>query len=439
MQCACRNEVRIRPAGHVIVLHHMGNPKTRHVLYRRIALILLVGAALAVLGKAGWRLFVEHNGGAFVYAPEDARWVLSDDARSLINEAFAGLEGRAVVDHRVMVISRGRLGDGAMDNASFYRRDSNARAGPLAWMRSRLRLSAAGVADHKAVDAVYISRLLRQIRAMPGAYRVNLLARGWRYDDAGRRDVAGTYTYIANDYVWWLSQQAPEVIRPVVSIHPYRANALELLSQWAARGVNAVTWRPVNQNIDLDDPRTQAFYAALAAHDMTLYLPAGGVDTAFDRKRTRVAPMALQAALKAGVDVVVCIQAGDGQRVLEPLLGLLRGSYGQQLQVVLSGVLSEDALDDVLAPLMQHPQLYSHLRYASGYPRSAMNRRIDLDALAARGFIEADEVEPLREIYRVNPLLFVFVTLRTVRLPHTQLRLPASVFVSHEQAGHSAG
>lgn len=415
------------PAG---IVPAMGHPSIKRMFARRIALLLVLAGALALLGLVGWRAFLDRAGGDFVYAPEDARWVLSGDAKTLIRAAFGGLDKRPVLDYRVMAISAGQLGGAAADNNSFYRRDRSGRAGPLAWVVGRLRLSAAGITNPAAIDARYIARLLRQIRAMPAAYRVRLVARGWRYDDAGRRDVAGTYTHVANSYVWWLSEQAPDVIAPVVSIHPYRPDALEILQHWAEKGVVAVAWQPVRQNIDLDDPRTRAFYRALAEYGVGLQLPVGPVDTVYDRKRERVDPAALQAALKAGVSVTISVNAGDGSGVVKQVVRLLRGPYGHRLRVDLSGVLAGGALSDVLVPLLRHPRLYSHLVYASGYPRSAVDMRIDLEELAQRGFIRPDNVAALREIYRVNPLLFVFVTLRTVALPHTQLSLPASVFTA---------
>ncbi|HLQ86668.1 MAG TPA: hypothetical protein VK110_10990 [Salinisphaeraceae bacterium] len=51
-----------------------------------------------------------------------------------------------------------------------------------------------------------------------------------------------------------------------------------------------------------------------------------------------------------------------------------------------------------------------------------------MSQLAQRGFIRQRDIALLREIYRVNPMLFVFVTLRVLRLPATELQLPAAVF-----------
>lgn len=412
----------------------MKRQSSMHNLYQRIGVLLLALALLTLAAMVGWRLFVHEVGGDFRYAPEAARWVLSQRAQGLIEAAVAELDAQGVVDYRVLAVPTQALaGAPAADN--FYRRDRGGRAGPLAWISRVLHLSAAGMGPGMPVETLYVSRLLRLARALPVDYRVRLLARGWRYDDAGRRDVAGTYTHVANAHVWWLAQQAPQVIEPVVSIHPYRPDALALLARWAQRGVAAVTWQPLRQNINLADPRTQAFYRALAAHDVALQLPVGTIDTVYERERDHVAPLALRPALQAGVTVMISVNAAGNRQVMRQVVRLLHGPYADQLHVSLTGVLADGALENVLLPLLQHPQLYAHIRYASGYPRSAIDRRIDLAALAAHGFIDPADVAPLREIYALNPLLFVLVTLRTLHLPYTGLQLPAAVFAASPADG----
>ncbi len=405
------------------------------VFYSRVAITLLGAAALAVVGLTVWHTFLDRAGGAYVYAPEDAAWVLSENAQRLIEQAFAGLGEGGAVDYRVAIFSRGQLGAPAIDNDSFYRAHEAGEVAPLAWIAARLRMNAAGVGDPQRADAAYVSRLLRQVRAMPAPYRLHALARDTRYHDDGRRDTAATQVFVANDYVYWLSEQAPEIVVPVVSIHPYRADAMDAIAHWAGRGVTAVSWRPASQNIDLRDERAQAFYRALAEHDMALHVRVGAADARYEDAADWVDPLALRDALKAGVTVIASVRAGansaTGATTTARLLDLLRTpAADERLRVALAGLLARQALADVLTPLLQHPQFYSNLRYASGYPLPAINARIDLEALADRGFIAPDQITPLREIYHVNPLMFAFVTLRSVRLPHTRLRLPDSVFAA---------
>lgn len=413
----------------------MSELSVTRVLVRRVLLLTIMGSLVALLVIVGWRIFLNRAGGHFQYAPEDAPWVLSDEARKLVASAFHGLGKAVIVDYHVGVISQGSLGDAEIDNDSYYRREydqNDQDAGPLTRIVTHLRLTAAGVGNLEAVDGRYVSRLLRQIRAMPGSYKVHLLARGWRYTHSGRRNKAGTYTHVANAYVWWLAQQAPEVVVPVVSIHPYRQDALKVLAQWADKGVHAVAWWPVRQNIDLGDPRSKAFYTAMAKYDMVLQVPVGTIDTVYAPGTGAIAPQLLQLPLGMGVTVIARVHAGEsgvgGKRITSRLLRLVNSSHGDRLQIMLAGAFTSESASSVLMTLLQHPDLYGHLRYASGYPLSAVDMRIDLDALADEGFIRARNIAPLREIYHVNPLLFVYVLSRTVRLPSTSLQLPLSVF-----------
>lgn len=104
--------------------------------------------------------------------------------------------------------------------------------------------------------------------------------------------------------------------------------------------------------------------------------------------------------------------------------------YVSRLRIELGEVLSGGRLTSVLTPLLQHPQFFERMRYASGYPDPALARAIDPDRLAEQDFIDPALVEPLRAIYDVNPLLFALVTRRNVRLATTGLGFPASVFTA---------
>src|SRR5699024_8023552 len=125
------------------------------------------------------------------------------------------------------------------------------------------------------------------------------------------------------------------------------------------------------QTIDLHDSRSQRFYQALVAHGMALRLPVGRIMKSADDTPEELDPQALLPALQAGVHASVSIHAGDGGKTSRQLIQMLQGPYAEQLHVTLAGVLETDALDETLLPLLQQPHLYTHFRYASGYPRSA--------------------------------------------------------------------
>lgn len=389
----------------------------------RLLVLAAVLVGLSALTVTLWQGALDRYAGAWNHAPEDAPWVLSDRAQSLVDAAFADANGRPVRDARVAA------------GIGFAAREADALGGgrhPLAWLADRIRAHAAGVhGEASAPEAEYAARLMRQIAAMPGAYRAQVFARDAVFAADGRAEPERSLNMIANTRAGELAARAPAQLEGVVSVHPYRADAVDTIASWAEAGITHIGWWPVAQGIDLDDPRVAESYAAMAEHGMTLHLPVGA-RAADNGASGWVDPSVLRAPLAAGVRVVVTLgraHGEDGQRLMPGLFSLLRESaWADSLAVDLAGVLTTDQFDDVLRPLLQHPQFFSRLRYASGYPQSAIAASIRLSALVDGGFLDPALVAPLREIYGVNPLLFVFVTLRQVRLPATELRLPDAVF-----------
>ena len=400
----------------------------------RLLITVVVMAAIAVLAVAGWCAALDRYAGGWTHQPADAAWVLPETAQDLIDDTFDHLDG-AVVDHRVGLLTDGQLAAAAVDEGAQAGSEAMPPGGPFDWARRAARRHAAGMGDGVFADAEYVSRLLRQIEAMPGDYRARVFARDAVYDAQGERDDAATTDFVANAYVVWLAERAPGRLVPVVSVHPAREDAAKALNQWAERGVTHVSWLPVAQRIDLDSQAAIAAYAAMAGEDMTLHTRVGHWESANGEEDT-IDPAALKPALDAGVDVSVAIgdvdTAPDGD-VMESLFALLRQpAYNAHLSVELGNVVEAGRLTDVLTPLLQHPQFFDRMRYASAYPDPALARAIDPARLADHDFIDPALVEPLRAIYDVNPLLFALVTLRNVRLPTTGLHFPASVF-THER------
>lgn len=405
-------------------------------ILQRLLLLLVTLVAAALLLLVAWHFTLRHLGGAWHHAPEDARWLLSARARTLAAAALKGPEGDGVVDDRIAVISRGQLSGPQFTNHSRERPASGSAGGPLAWLHERLRDNAAGIEDADKADAEYVSRLLRQIRAMPGDYRGRILARDRVFGSDGQRDPAITRDYVANDYVVWLAGQAPKHLAPVVSIHPDRADAAEQLKHWAKAGVTRVSWWPIAQQIDLNSVKTKALYAIMAAQHMTLQIVVGE-QTAGDRHGW-TPPDAIRPALAAGVRVELTLagaRGDEGRRLMPALFALLRDpAYQKTLSVDLDGVLTGSRPITELVPLLQHPQFFARLHYASGYPEPVIASAVNLERLAAEGLINPGQVRPLQAIYDVNPLLFVLVTLRNVHLPATRLKLPPAVFFEPSKA-----
>jgi hypothetical protein len=107
----------------------------------------------------------------------------------------------------------------------------------------------------------------------------------------------------------------PDVFIPVISIHPYRKDAIEQLEHWAARGCRLIKWLPNSMNIDPAHPKCLPYYAAMRKLRMMLLCHTGGehsVDSGF-HSNVLGDPLRLKNALDAGVPVIAAHCASEGK------------------------------------------------------------------------------------------------------------------------------
>jgi len=65
-----------------------------------------------------------------------------------------------------------------------------------------------------------------------------------------------TGVYVPNDYVLSVAEEFPHVFLPVVSVHPYREDAIEELERCYERGSRMVKWLPNAMGIDPSNGQT---------------------------------------------------------------------------------------------------------------------------------------------------------------------------------------
>lgn len=405
---------------------------------------LLLAAAAVLLGAAANAL-VEHLGGAWKHQPEETPWLLSEKAQALIDDAYAGLEG-PVRDHRAQLLSLGQIDGEDYDNRSFVHKRFLSGWNPRARLYGDIYRDAAGVEDLQAGDAEYMARLIRLTRGLPGQHRIRLTALDQRYDRKGRPLSDETLFYVDNDYVMDMARRYPDLFDPVVSVHPFRSDALEALAAWAEQGARAVHWWPAAQGFNPADAELDPYYQALAENDLTLLAHTGGSAGLVAGAENRDDPWHYRRALARGVRVVLAYDGGtaeypdpsakaeangDKPRIsgLAMFIRLVRESgENAELYADIGALVQRGRVPETLAELLQHPDIFDRLVYASGYPLPAINGAVDIDTLAEYGFVTDDQAAALHEIYNVNPLLFDFVVKRLIRLPHTDLGLPDDIF-----------
>jgi predicted TIM-barrel fold metal-dependent hydrolase len=383
---------------------------------------------------------LKHVGGAFTHRPEELKERLSAKAGELVKRAFADVDAGRLVDYHTHIAG---IGTGATNNLVNPKMRSWKH--PFHRVKFAVYLSGAGVQDVTRADEEFAARLVDLIEHIEGHGKYRLLAFDKNYNRDGTVNLAKTEFYVPNEYVFALAAQSPDLFEPVISVNPYRADALAELTKWAGRGGRMVKWLPNAMGIDPADEKCDAFYQQMKTLGLVL-LSHGGEEKAVEAEEDQRFgnPLLLRRPLEHGVKVIVAHCAGLGQnedlddpdrkrtsnfelfmRLMdEPRYdGLVFGDISAMTQFNRIGT----PLTTVLARQDLHPRLVN----GSDYPLPAINVLIRTKPLADAGYIEADERASLREIYGFNPLLFDFVLKRCLKLPGTNKRLPASLFLAN--------
>jgi len=399
-----------------------------------LALVLLVACGALAEGP-----LVHVLGGDFSHAPEDAPFLLNENAQALIKRAYSGLGKDALKDYGVHLLA---MGD---DNQGGFAPQERGWWHPLAHLRLAVLLSAGGVRGSDQPDRAYVARLVRLVRTLPQPMQVDLLALDRAYLRDGSANPLRTRAYVPNDYVARVSARYNKRFHPIVSVNPYRPGALKALKRWGEAGVRGVYWRPSEQGINPADLKLKPFYAAMKGYGMALFVQSGrGDGPGARRDQSLNNPLRLRLALKLGVKVVMMSAGAHGTSADVEKLGhpqvpsyrlclrlLDDPRYKGRVFASLSGLFSGGRSLAALSALLQRPDLADRLVYASDYPHSAEAGRIHLNRFVRGGFLDAAQVRSLRDIYGFNPLLFDFVLARSVHLPHTHVRFQPAVFRSH--------
>jgi len=387
---------------------------------------------------------LKYAGGAFTHRPEELTDRLSSKASDLVKAAFADVDPARLVDYHTHVAGIGTGGTHNLVNPKM-----RTWRHPFHRLKFAVYLSAAGVEDMERADLEFAARLVSLVRHMEPHGKHRLLAFDKNYNRDGTVNSAKTEFYVPNEYVFALAGQHPDLFEPVISVHPYRRDAVDELERWAGRGGRMVKWLPNAMGIDPADEACDPFYRKMKGLGLVL-LSHGGEEKAVEAEEDQRLgnPLLLRRALDHGVKTIVAHCAGLGynedlddparkrahnfhlfMRLMEDkrYVGLLFGDISAMTQF--------NRLGEPLSTVIGRADLHDRLVNGSDYPLPAINLLIRPRPLLRAGYIDADERASLREIYRFNPLLFDFVLKRCLKLPGTNRRLPASVFQSNPELG----
>jgi predicted TIM-barrel fold metal-dependent hydrolase len=383
---------------------------------------------------------LKHVGGAFTHRPEELQDRLSAKAADLVKWAFADVEPARLVDYHTHI-----AGIGTDETNNHAHPKMRTWRHPFHRIKFAVYLSAAGVEDMAHADAEFAARLVRLIAHIEGHGKYRLLAFDKNYNRAGTVNLAKTEFYVPNEYVFALAAAHPDLFEPVISVNPYRPDALAELTKWAGRGGRVVKWLPNAMGIDPADEKCDPFYRRMKELNLVL-LSHGGEEKAVEAEEDQRLgnPLLLRRALAHGVKTIVahCAGLGYNEDLDDParkrthnfdlFLRLMDDKrYDGLVFGDISAMTQFNRIGAPLKTVIERTDLHARLVNGSDYPLPAINILIRTKPLLQAGYINAEERAHLREIYGFNPLLFDFVLKRCLRLPGTNKRLPAQMFLAN--------
>jgi predicted TIM-barrel fold metal-dependent hydrolase len=387
---------------------------------------------------------IHHIGGAFTHKPEELRTKLSHKASDLIKQAFEPLDPARLIDHHVHVAGIGSGGTGA-----FVHSKMRSWAHPFHRLKYKVYMSAAGVNEEANADKEFVNRLSSLVSSVSNHGKHRILAFDKNYNRDGTVNLEKTEFYVPNEYVFQIAKAHSALFLPNISVNPYRPDAIQELERWAGEGARLIKWLPNAMGINPSDAQCDPFYQKMKQLDLILLSHGGeekAVEAAEDQKLGN--PLLLRRPLENEVKVIVAHCAGLGQNEdldspSKPLTdnfdlfmrlmddkkyeGLLFGEISAMTQFNRSG--------KPLQTILAREDLYERLVNGSDYPLPAVNVLIRTRTLAKTGYITSDERDSLNEIYDYNPLLFDLVLKRSLKLPGTTKKFPASIFMENVALG----
>lgn len=377
--------------------------------------------------------------------PRDLDKQISPEARALIRQAYQDMPAGGFRDYHVHLLGMNEEVNGTYVNPDWQ----SPWKGLFRYGQFVIFKNAAGITDENRADAQYLERLTDLIRHMPQPGTFGLLAFDFFHDEQGRPNRKLSSFHVPNEYVMDVAIRHPDLFFPIISIHPYRADAVTELQRYAEQGVRFVKWLPNSMGIHPDSVRMrsklEAFYRTMREYDMVLLSHTGQeVATEAEGYQHLGNPLLLKKPLDMGVKVIMAHVASLSECKVEDADLCAPGTpsidlafemledprYEGLLFADISGLTHFNRMHNLDAVLAR-TSIHSRLINGSDYPLPAVNIVIQTRALVFSGHITPEERQALNEIYNFNPMLFDFVLKRILRHSQTGQQFPASVFLEH--------
>jgi len=392
--------------------------------------------SLALLALQGCDYVIKKIGGNFQGSPQELNSKVSAKTLKTMQQVTSGIRPECYHDFHIHLAGVGHNQSGIYVNPKGLQKKNISD-----YLKFKIYLSAAGVTDIENADKEYFERL-KSIWLNSGLVgKMHLLAFDYNYDESGKPDLERTTLYVPNDYVFKLADENPNIVIPVISIHPDRPDALIELEKYAKRGAKFLKWLPNAMRINPSLEKNRPFYEMMKKYDITLLTHVGEERAVKgDEFQELGNPQLLKLPLDMGVKVIMAHMASLGnckdlennnqeQTCFELFWRLFNNKkYEKNLFADISGITIHTRVGDPIEKLIEHPELQDRIVNGSDYPLPAINWIYRTSQLQDLGFITEEEKTALDEIYGYNPLLFDFALKRLLKHPKTGKTLTIKAF-----------
>lgn len=392
------------------------------------------------------------SGGDFEYDPEQLESNLSDGARLLMEKAFEDVDPENLVDYHVHIVGLSPKLYGTFVNKGWQSFFSD----PQGYIQFSVYKTASAIDDEEKADAQYMERLSKLIKYQPGKGQYGIMAFDYFHTKNGHADEEMTTFRVPNAYAYMLAEGNKEQFFPIISIHPYREDALRDLQFYADKGIRYIKWLPnsmgINPSSKEKSQELTAFYQIMKDNNMVLISHTG------DEKATHAEayqhlgnPAYLKMPLDMGVKVVMAhvaslgkckdieVKSGackQGEAYIDIAIEMMKQNKYKDILFADISAITQYNRQHNISKIILETEIHDRLINGSDYPLPAVNIVIRTGQLCDEGYISEAERDQLNEIYDYNPLLFDYVLKRTIRVSAAnsdkKYRFPASIFMRNE-------
>jgi predicted TIM-barrel fold metal-dependent hydrolase len=394
---------------------------------RRQFLTAMAALGLSTAAYAGFKLWPTSGftNPCFTGIPEALRH------HPLMQQLWAGMDATNIWDCHLHLVGTGDGQQGAWFNPKM-----NSILHPILKTQKHFYMNGL-CADPANIDNSAVTRLIGLHTEMPQGYKGMLLAFDWFRDEQGRILKEKSIFHVSNEYAAQLASEHSQHFEWIASIHPYSADAIDVLAQVKAQGARAIKWLPSGMGIDPASPKCDRFYKKCAELKLPIITHAGHESAVQGGNQDYGNPLRLRNALDQGVKVIVahCASEGDDEDLdhskqrVKSLTLFARLMDTPDYKTLVYGEISALTLINhawAIKQILARTDWHDRLLNGSDYPLPGIYPLINTTQLSEMGLLDPEHLPFLTQLKPYNALMYDFAIKRLLQF--NGVRFSNSVF-----------